>query len=138
MRNNEISTYIENMVTNELSGNLPDLCPVGALNNLPYSFKARPWELKSHYSTDVFDGLGCNIDIHTRGAETMRILPRVNDEINEEWINDKARHAFDGLTKQRLHMPFFRQDNGDFKELTWEEAMQIAANKLTSVKPEYI
>jgi NADH dehydrogenase/NADH:ubiquinone oxidoreductase subunit G len=86
-------------VTNELSGNVIDLCPVGALNNLPYSFKARPWELKSNYSVDVMDAVGSNIDIHTRGSEAMRILPRVNEEVNEEWISDKARWAFDGLQR---------------------------------------
>jgi len=96
---NEISTYIEGMVTNELSGNVVDLCPVGALNNLPYSFQARPWELKSTYSIDVMDALGSNIDCHTRGSDLLRILPRVNEEVNEEWISDKARHAFDGLKK---------------------------------------
>ncbi len=96
------------MVTNELSGNLVDLCPVGALNNLPYSFQARPWELKSNYSVDVMDGLGANIDIHTRGSDVLRIIPRVNEEVNEEWISDKSRHAFDGLRKQRLHIPLLR------------------------------
>lgn len=96
---NEISTYVESMVTNELSGNVVDLCPVGALNNLPYSFQARPWELKSTYTIDVMDTLGSNIDVHNRGSDLLRILPRVNEEINEEWISDKSRHAFDGLKK---------------------------------------
>lgn len=118
------------MVTNELSGNVVDLCPVGALNNLPYSFTARPWELKSNYSIDVMDGMGANIDIHTRGSDTMRILPRVNDEVNEEWISDKSRHAFDGLRKQRLHIPLLRMHNGSFFECTWEEAMDIVKEKL--------
>ena len=137
-KTNEISTYIENMVTNELSGNVVDLCPVGALNNLPYSFTARPWELKSNYTVDVMDGLGSNIDVHTRGSDTMRILPRINDEVNEEWISDKSRHAFDGLRKQRLHIPMSRQADGTFKELTWEEALSIASQKLASVKGEEI
>lgn len=96
---NEISTYVESFVTNELSGNVVDLCPVGALNNLPYSFQARPWELKSNYTIDVMDTLGSNVDAHTRGSDLLRILPRVNEEVNEEWISDKARHAFDGLKK---------------------------------------
>jgi NADH dehydrogenase/NADH:ubiquinone oxidoreductase subunit G len=87
------------MVTNELSGNVVDLCPVGALNTLPYSLKARPWELKSTYTIDVMDGLGANIDAHTRGYNWLRILPRANEEINKEWISDKSRHAFDGLKK---------------------------------------
>jgi len=130
---NEISTYVESMVTNELSGNVVDLCPVGALNNLPYSFQARPWELKSTYSIDVMDALGSNTDLHTRGSDLLRVLPRVNEEVNEEWISDKARHAFDGLKKQRLTVPLQRKANGSFEEMTWEEALNLAASKLTSV-----
>lgn len=98
-KGNEISTYVEAMITNELSGNVVDLCPVGALNNLPYSFQARPWELKSNYTIDVMDALGANIDAHTRGSDLLRILPRIHEEVNEEWISDKSRHAFDGLKK---------------------------------------
>jgi NADH dehydrogenase/NADH:ubiquinone oxidoreductase subunit G len=94
--------------------------------------------LKSNYTVDVMDGLGSNIDIHTRGSDTLRILPRINEEVNEEWISDKSRHAFDGLRKQRLHMPLLRQQDGTFKELTWEEAMSTAAEKLTSVKGDDI
>ena len=130
---NEISTYVEGMVTNELSGNVVDLCPVGALNNLPYSFRARPWELKSNYTIDVMDGLGSNVDAHSRGNECLRILPRVNDEVNEEWISDKSRHAFDGLRKQRLHIPMVRKSDGSFGELKWDEAMSLAAEKISSV-----
>lgn len=135
---NEISTYVESMVTNELSGNVVDLCPVGALNNLPYSFQARPWELKSTYSVDVMDPLGSNIDAHTRGSDLLRILPRVNEEVNEEWISDKSRHAFDGLKKQRLTVPMARKEDGSFAELTWEEAMSMAAKKLGSVSGDEI
>lgn len=135
---NEIGTYVEKMITNELSGNVVDLCPVGALNNLPYSFKARPWELKSTYTIDVMDTLGSNIDAHSRGSDMMRILPRVNEEVNEEWISDKSRHAFDGLKKQRLTNPFARKDDGSFAELTWMEAMKIAAEKLSSVPGDQI
>ena len=135
---NEISTYIEGMVTNELSGNVVDLCPVGALNNLPYSFQARPWELKSTYSIDVMDALGSNIDCHTRGSDLLRILPRVNEEVNEEWISDKARHAFDGLKKQRLTVPMSRNQDGSYAELTWEEAIKIAADKLKSASGDQI
>ena len=131
---NEISTYVESMVTNELSGNVVDLCPVGALNNLPYSFQARPWELKSTYSIDVMDGLGSNVDIHTRGSDLLRILPRVNEEVNEEWISDKSRHSFDGLKKQRLTVPLQRQEDGSFKEMTWEEAMTLASSELSKVQ----
>lgn len=135
---NEISTYVESMVTNELSGNVVDLCPVGALNNLPYSFQARPWELKSTYTTDVMDPLGSNIDAHTRGSDLLRILPRVNEEVNEEWISDKSRHAFDGLKKQRLTIPMSRKEDGSFAELTWEEALSLAASKLTSCNGDEI
>lgn len=126
------------MVTNELSGNVVDLCPVGALNNLPYSFQARPWELKSTYTTDAMDPLGSNIDAHTRGSDLLRILPRVNEEVNEEWISDKSRHAFDGLKKQRLTVPMSRKEDGSFEELTWEEAMVLAAEKLTKASGDEI
>lgn len=129
-KSTEIGTYIENLVTNELSGNVVDLCPVGALNNLPYSYQARPWELKHHYTTDVMDSLGSNIEVHTRGSDVLRILPRVNDEVNEEWISDKSRHAFDGLKQQRLSIPLARAEDGSFKELKWEEALGIARSKL--------
>lgn len=135
---NEISTYVESMVTNELSGNVVDLCPVGALNNLPYSFQARPWELKSTYTTDVMDPLGSNIDAHTRGSDLLRILPRVNEEVNEEWISDKSRHAFDGLKKQRLTMPMQRKEDGTFAELTWEEAMRKAAEQMLKASGDEI
>jgi NADH dehydrogenase (ubiquinone) Fe-S protein 1 len=137
-KQNEISTYIESMVTNELSGNVVDLCPVGALNNLPYSFQARPWELKSNYSIDVMDAMGANIDVHTRGADIMRILPRINEVVNEEWISDKSRHAFDGLKKQRLTIPMSRKTDGSFAELTWQEALELAAKKLGEVPGEDI
>jgi NADH dehydrogenase (ubiquinone) Fe-S protein 1 len=145
---NEISTYVEGMVTNELSGNVVDLCPVGALNNLPYSFQARPWELKSTYTIDVMDGLGSNIDAHTRGSDLLRVLPRVNEEVNEEWISDKSRHAFDGLKKQRLTIPLARKvsnehsnlykEDGSFAELTWEEAIKLAAEKLSSASGDAV
>lgn len=137
-KSNEISTYVESVVHNELSGNVVDLCPVGALNNLPYSFQARPWELKNNYTIDVMDGLGANIDAQTRGSDLLRILPRINEEVNEEWISDKTRHAFDGLKKQRLTIPMLRQADGSFSELTWEEALSVAAEKLGSVKGDEI
>mmetsp|Transcript_426 Transcript_426/g.599 ORF Transcript_426/g.599 Transcript_426/m.599 type:complete len:523 (-) Transcript_426:188-1756(-) len=135
---NEISTYIEKVVSNELSGNVVDLCPVGALNNLPYSFQARPWELKSNYTIDAMDAMGANIDAHTRGSDLLRILPRINEEVNEEWISDKSRHAFDGLKKQRLTVPMSRKADGTYGELDWQEAMQAAAQKLSSVRGEEI
>jgi NADH dehydrogenase (ubiquinone) Fe-S protein 1 len=137
-KQNEISTYVESMVHNELSGNVVDLCPVGALNNLPYSFQARPWELKSNYTIDVMDGLGSNIDAHTRGSDLLRILPRINEEVNEEWISDKSRHAFDGLKKQRLTTPLMRKADGSFADLTWQEALEEAGKHLSSVKGEEI
>jgi len=137
-KGNEISTYIEGVVHNELSGNVVDLCPVGALNNAPYSFQARPWELKSNYTIDVMDALGSNIDAQTRGSDLLRVLPRVNEEVNEEWISDKSRHAFDGLKKQRLTIPMSRNADGTFAELTWQEAVQKAASALSGVSSDEI
>ena len=102
----EVGTYIEKALTSELSGNIVDLCPVGALTSKPYAFNARSWELKKTESVDVMDGVGSNIRVDTRGSEVMRILPRNNDDINEEWISDKTRHACDGLKRQRLDQPF--------------------------------
>jgi NADH dehydrogenase (ubiquinone) Fe-S protein 1 len=129
----EIGTYIETLVTNELSANAVDLWPVGALTHLPYAFIARPWELKTTYSTDVMDGLGSNIEINSRGGEVMRVLPRVNEEVNQEWISDKSRHAFDGLKKQRLSFPLYRTKEGEIKELRWEEAMLMLRDKFEHV-----
>lgn len=120
---NEISAYVEKILTNELSGNTVDLCPVGALNNAQSSFQARPWELKHNYTTDFMDAMGAATEVHTRGSDIIRVLPRVNDEVNEEWISDKSRHAFDGLKKQRLTVPMVRKDDGSFAELKWPEAM---------------
>lgn len=137
-RETEIGTYIENLVTNELSGNVVDLCPVGALNNLPYTFQARPWELKSVYSVDVFDGVGTNIEINTRGSEVMRILPRVNEEVNEEWVSDKGRQAFDGLKRQRLSFPMSRRPDNTFAELRWDEAFSIARDAFSRVEGDEI
>ena len=130
----EIGTYVEKMVTSELSGNLIDLCPVGALTNSPYAFTSRPWELKSYESIDVLDALGSNIQIDTRGTEIKRVLPRVNEEVNEEWLGDKGRFSYDGLKTQRLTVPLRRTPNGEFEELTWEEAMTLAASKFSEVK----
>lgn len=134
----EISTYIENMVTNELSANAADLCPVGALTHLPYMFTARPWELKTNYSVDVMDGQGSNIEVNTRGAEVLRVLPRVNEDVNEEWISDKTRQAFDGLKKQRLTVPMARKEDGSFAELKWEEAMEVAAKAFEGIEGDQI
>src|SRR6516225_8454224 len=114
----EITTYLETAMTSELQGNVVDLCPVGALTSKPYAFAARPWELNKTESIDVMDALGCAIRIDTRGREVMRILPRINDEINEEWISDKARHVVDVLRTQRLDQPYVRED-GRLRPATW-------------------
>lgn len=131
--NMEITTYVEKALTSELSGNIIDLCPVGALTSKPYEFKARSWELKKTESIDVFDALGTNICINTRGPEVMRILPRLNEDINEEWMADKARFAYDGLKRQRLDRPYIRQ-NGKLKECSWDAALQFVATKIETAK----
>jgi len=125
----EITTYLETALTSELQGNLVDICPVGALTSKPYAFAARPWELGKTQSIDVMDGLGSAIRVDTRGREVMRILPRVNEAINEEWISDKTRHIVDGLRTQRLDRPFVRE-NGKLRAATWPEAFAAIAAKL--------
>ena len=117
----EVTTYVEHALSTELSGNLVDLCPVGALTSKPYAFEARSWELSKTESIDVMDGLGANIRIDTRGAQVMRVLPRPNDDVNEEWISDKTRHALDGLRHQRLDRPYVRR-GGKLVEATWDQA----------------
>jgi len=134
----EIGTYIENMVTNELSANAVDLCPVGALTHMPYTFIARPWELKSTYSLDVLDGMGSAIEVNYRGSEVMRILPRVHEEINQEWLSDKSRHAWEGLKKQRLSFPILKTKDGEVKELRWEETMHILREQFEKVNGNQI
>ena len=106
----EITTYLEQALTSELQGNLVDICPVGALTSKPYAFAARPWELGKTQSIDVMDGVGSAIRVDTRGREVMRILPRVNEAVNEEWISDKTRHVVDGLRTQRLDRPYIREN----------------------------
>lgn len=118
----QIGTYLEKNLDSELSGNIIDLCPVGALTSKPYAFRARPWELKHTESIDVHDAMGSNVRIDTRGMEVMRVLPRLNDDINEEWIDDKSRFACDGLKTQRLTTPLIRRD-GKFVPATWEQAL---------------
>jgi len=125
----EITTYLEQAMTSELSGNVVDLCPVGALTSRPYAFNARPWELKKTESIDVMDALGSNIRVDARGTEVLRIQPRVNDDVNEEWLSDKGRHACDGLRRQRLDRPYSRRD-GRLEPISWPDAMAIFANKL--------
>jgi NADH dehydrogenase (ubiquinone) Fe-S protein 1 len=118
----EIGTYLETTLDSELSGNVIDLCPVGALTSKPYAFRARPWELQHTESIDVMNAMGSNIRVDARGAEVMRILPRLNDDINEEWIDDKTRFACDGLRTQRLTTPLIRRDD-KFVPATWEMAL---------------
>ena len=114
----EITTYLESALTSELQGNLVDICPVGALTSKPYAFAARPWELGKTQSIDVMDGVGSAIRVDTRGREVMRILPRVNEAVNEEWISDKTRHIVDGLRTQRLDRPYIRE-NGQLRAASW-------------------
>jgi len=125
----EITTYLESALTSELQGNLVDICPVGALTSKPYAFAARPWELGKTQSVDVMDGVGSAIRVDTRGREVMRILPRVNEAVNEEWISDKTRHVVDGLRTQRLDRPYIRQD-GKLRAATWPEAFAAVAAKV--------
>jgi NADH-quinone oxidoreductase subunit G len=131
----EITTYLEKAIESELSGNVIDLCPVGALTSKPYAFTARPWELRKTESIDVMDALGANIRIDTRGREVMRILPRINEEVNEEWIGDKSRFIWDGLCRQRLDRPYVRKA-GKLVPASWAEAFAAIANALRGVKPD--
>ena len=124
----EITTYLETALTSELQGNLVDICPVGALTSKPYAFAARPWELGKTQSIDVMDGVGSAIRVDTRGREVMRILPRVNEAVNEEWISDKTRHIVDGLRTQRLDRPYIRE-NGQLRAASWSEAFAAIAAK---------
>lgn len=133
----EIGTYVEQMVSSELSGNLIDVCPVGALTNKPYAFTARPWELRKVDSLDVSDAVGGNIRIDVRGGEVMRILPRLHEQVNEEWMHDKARFAWDGLKLQRLDRPYVRK-HGKLSPATWAEAFAVIAEKLAGVKGDRI
>lgn len=122
----QISTYLEKAAAHELSANVIDLCPVGALTSRPYAFEARPWELKKTLSIDVSDAIGSNIRLDSRGREVMRILPRVNDDVNEEWLSDRARYMVDGLTRRRLDKPWLRRD-GKLVAATWAEAFEAVA-----------
>ncbi|MDA7606784.1 NADH-quinone oxidoreductase subunit NuoG [Pelagibacteraceae bacterium] len=135
--NMEITTYLEQSMTSELSANVIDLCPVGALTSKPYAFEARPWELKKTESIDVMDAVGSNIRIDTYGWEVKRILPRLNNEINEEWISDKTRYACDGLLKQRLDVPYIKKNNKLVKS-TWDDAIELVSNKIKSIKPDQV
>ncbi|MFL5281853.1 MAG: NADH-quinone oxidoreductase subunit NuoG [Rhodopila sp.] len=125
----EVGTYVEKALGSELSGNIIDLCPVGALTSKPYAFVARPWELAKVDSIDVLDAVGCNIRVDSRGPEVLRILPRINEDVNEEWLADKSRFAVDGLKRRRLDRPWVRE-NGKLRAATWTEAFDVIAAKL--------
>jgi NADH-quinone oxidoreductase subunit G len=126
----EVTTYLEASLSSELSANVIDLCPVGALTSKPYAFNARPWELTKTESVDVMDALGSNIRVDARGDAVLRVLPRVNEGVNEEWISDKTRYAEDGLARQRLDRPFVRE-NGELRAATWDEALAATAKALS-------
>src|SRR4030081_2464274 len=133
----EITTYLEHAMTSELQGNVVDLCPVGALTSKPYAFAARPWELTKTESIDVMDAVGSAIRVDTRGREVMRILPRINDDVNEEWISDKTRHIIDGLRVQRLDQPYIRQ-NGRLVSASWPAAFAAITAKVKSAKADRV
>ena len=126
----EITTYLEKTLASELSANVIDLCPVGALTSRPYAFTARPWELNKTESIDVMDAVGSNIRVDARGAQVMRVLPRLNEDVNEEWISDKTRYAIDGLRRQRLDRPYARGRDGKLHPISWDEALKTVASKL--------
>lgn len=133
----EITTYLEHAMSSELQGNVVDLCPVGALTSKPYQNKARPWELTKTESIDVMDAVGSAIRVDSRGREVMRVLPRINEAVNEEWISDKTRHIADGLRTQRLDRPYIRE-NGALRAASWTEALALVASRLKAAKPERI
>ena len=133
----EITTYLEHALSSELQGNLVDICPVGALTSKPYAFAARPWELGKTQSIDVMDAVGSAIRVDTRGREVMRILPRVNEAVNEEWISDKTRHVVDGLRTQRLDRPYIR-DGGRLRAASWAEAFAAIAAKVAGTDAKRI
>ncbi len=135
----EIGTFIGELVKTELSGNLIDICPVGALTSKPYQFKARSWELRKTETIDVHDAVGSNIRVDARGREVMRVLPRLHEDINEEWISDRSRFSYDGLNKGRLDRPYIRDaETKKLREASWEEALEFTAAKLGKLKGENI
>ncbi len=134
----EITTYLQAAMGSELQGNVIDLCPVGALTSAAYEFKARPWELRKTETIDVMDALGSNIRVDARGREVMRIVPRNNDAINEEWISDKTRFIWDGLNARRLDRPYVRNNKGKLVEAGWDEAFAAIADRMKSTAPEKI
>lgn len=134
--NMEITTYVEQSLTSEMSGNIIDLCPVGALTSKPYAFAARPWELRKTESIDVMDAVGSSIRVDARGNEVMRVLPRLHEDVNEEWISDKTRFACDGLRRQRLDRPYVRNAEGKLEAAEWGEAFEAIKAKLGATQPE--
>ena len=134
----EITTYLEKTLASELSANVIDLCPVGALTSRPYAFTARPWELNKTESIDVMDAVGSSIRVDARGAQVMRVLPRLNEDVNEEWISDKTRYAIDGLRRQRLDRPFARGRNGKLHPISWDDALKTVAGKLRKAKADRV
>ncbi|MDP3659389.1 NADH-quinone oxidoreductase subunit NuoG [Phenylobacterium sp.] len=133
----EITTYLDKAVASELSANVIDLCPVGALTHKPWAFNYRPWELKKTETVDVMDAMGAAIRVDSRGPAVLRVLPRINEDINEEWISDKTRYAIDGLGRQRLDRPFIRR-GGKLVPATWNEALELVADKLRAAAPDRI
>jgi NADH-quinone oxidoreductase subunit G len=133
----EVGTYVEQTLTSELSGNMIDLCPVGALTSKPYAFAARSWELRKTESIDVLDAVGSSIRVDARGSEVMRVLPRTHEDVNEEWISDKTRFAYDGLKRQRLDTPYVRRD-GRLEPTSWAEAFGAIAARLKGLKGESV
>ncbi|MGQ0677866.1 MAG: NADH-quinone oxidoreductase subunit NuoG [Rhodospirillales bacterium] len=129
----EVTTYLEKALNSEVSANVIDLCPVGALTSKPYAFEARPWELRKTQSVDVMDAVGSAVRVDTRGREVMRVLPRLNEDVNEEWISDKTRYACDGLARQRLDRPYLRKD-GRLQPVSWPEALRAAADRLKATE----
>jgi len=136
--NMQIGTYVEKMLMSELSGNVIDLCPVGALTSKPYAFMARPWETRKTESVDVLDSVGSNIVVTHRTGEVLRILPRMNEDVNEEWLSDKSRFACDGLKRQRLTAPMLKDAEGNLNAVSWEDAIVAVAKMLDSTPPENI
>ena len=135
--NMEITTYLEKSMESELSANVIDLCPVGALTSKPYVFEARPWELKKTETIDVMDAVGSNIRVDTYGWEVKRILPIINEDINEEWISDKSRYACDGLKNQRLDTPYIKNKN-ELQKISWDSALKIIVDKIKQTPPDQI
>ncbi len=133
----EVTTYVEKAIGSELSGNIIDLCPVGALTSKPYAFAARPWELNKVETIDVHDAVGSNVRVDVRGNSVLRVLPRLNEDINEEWISDKTRFACDGLKLQRLDKPYVRKD-GALVPASWDEALNVVAEKLKGLSGDNI